>query len=129
GVAGAEVQCTVAVGGELRSKKGLNLPGIDLGISAFTEHARACLGFALDHGVDAVSQSFVETANDIHAVRAAAARSGKQPFIIAKIERADALEHFDGILEAADGIMVARGDLGVELPVERMAIIQKQLIA
>ena len=75
GVAGADVQCTVAVGGELRSKKGLNLPGIDLGISAFTEHDRACLEFALDHGVDAVSQSFVETATDIHAVRAAAARS------------------------------------------------------
>jgi pyruvate kinase len=128
-VGGVDVLCTVAVGGELRSKKGLNLPGIDLGISAFTEHDRACLEFALENGVDAVSQSFVETAADIHAVRAAAARVGKQPFIIAKIERADALEHFDDILQAADGIMVARGDLGVELPVEQMAIIQKQLIA
>jgi len=127
-VAGVDVQCTVAVGGELRSKKGLNLPGIDLGISAFTEHDRACLECALENGVDAVSQSFVETSADIHAVRAAAARVGKQPFVIAKIERADALDHFDDILQAADGIMVARGDLGVELPVERMAIIQKQLI-
>ncbi len=79
--------------------------------------------------MDAVSQSFVETAADVHAVRAAAARVGKQPFVIAKIERADALAHFDDILQAADGIMVARGDLGVELPVERIAIIQKQLIA
>ena len=128
-VSGVEVQCVVAVGGELRSKKGLNLPGIDLGISAFTEHDRACLELALENGVDAVSQSFVETAADIHAVRAAAARCGKQPFVIAKIERADALAHFDDILQAADGIMVARGDLGVELPVEQMAIIQKQLIA
>jgi pyruvate kinase len=128
-VAGVDVQCTVTVGGELRSRKGLNLSGIDLGISAFTEHDRACLEFALENGVDAVSQSFVETAADIEAVRAAAARVGKQPFVIAKIERADALIHFEEILKAADGIMVARGDLGVELPVEQIAVIQKKLIA
>ena len=128
-VAGHDVECTVAVGGELRSKKGLNLSGIDLGISAFTDQDRACLEFALDRGVDAVSQSFVETAADIDAVRAAAERLGKAPFIIAKIERADALEHFDEILQAADGIMVARGDLGVELPIEQIAVIQKNLIA
>ena len=92
-VDGNDVECTVAVGGELRSRKGLNLPGIDLGISAFTEHDRACLEFALEHGVDAVSQSFVERAADIEAVRAAAAKSrASMPFIIAKIERADALD-------------------------------------
>ena len=129
GVAGSDVHCRVAVGGELRSKKGLNLPGIDLGISAFTDHDRACLEFALHHGVDAVSQSFVETAADIEAVRAAAKAMGKQPFLIAKIERADALEHFDEILKATDGIMVARGDLGVEVPIEEIAILQKQIIA
>lgn len=128
-VAGNDVHCKVAVGGELRSKKGLNLPGIDLGISAFTDHDRACLEFALKNGVDAVSQSFVETAADIETVRAAAKAIGKQPFIIAKIERSDALKHFDEILKAADGIMVARGDLGVEVPIEEMAILQKQLIA
>jgi pyruvate kinase len=127
-VAGRDVHCNVVVGGELRSKKGLNLAGIALGISAFTDHDRACLEFALAHGVDAVSQSFVESAADIDAVRAAANAIGKQPFIIAKIERADALEHFAEILKAADGIMVARGDLGVELPVEQVAVIQKQLI-
>ncbi len=124
-----DVQCAVAVGGELRSRKGLNLPGIDLGISAFTEHDRACLAFAIQHGVDAVSQSFVETAADIAAVRAAASREGGRPFIIAKIERAGALAHFDDILQAADGIMVARGDLGVEVPIEEIALIQKELIA
>jgi pyruvate kinase len=128
-VAGSDVHCKVVVGGELRSRKGLNLPGIDLGISAFTDHDRACLEFALKNGVDAVSQSFVETAADIEAVRAAAGAIGKQPFVIAKIERADALKHFDEILKAADGIMVARGDLGVEVPIEEMAILQKQLIA
>jgi pyruvate kinase len=129
GVAGHDVLCKVAVGGELRSKKGLNLAGIDLGISAFTDHDRACLAFALENGVDAVSQSFVETAADIEAVRTASKAMGRQPFIIAKIERFDALQHFDEILNASDGIMVARGDLGVEVPIERIAMIQKQLIA
>jgi pyruvate kinase len=128
-VTGNDVCCKVAVGGELRSRKGLNLPGIDLGISAFTDHDRACLEFALKSGVDAVSQSFVETAADIEAVRDAARAIGKQPFLIAKIERADALKNYDEILKAADGIMVARGDLGVEVPIEEMAILQKQLIA
>jgi len=128
-VAGGDVHCAVAVGGELRSRKGLNLPGIDLGIGAFTEHDRACLDFALAHGVDAVSQSFVETAADVEAVRAAAQAAGKQPFVIAKIERAAALDHFDEILAAADGIMVARGDLGVEVPIEAIAVTQKDLIA
>ena len=128
-VEGTDVHCKVAVGGELRSKKGLNLPGIKLGISAFTDHDKACLEFALKNGVDAVSQSYVETAADIKAVRAAAKAIGKQPFIIAKIERSDALTHIDEILEVSDGIMVARGDLGVEVPIEEMAILQKQLIA
>jgi pyruvate kinase len=128
-VAGSDVRCKVGVGGELRSRKGLNLPGINLGISAFTDHDRACLEFALNKGVDAVSQSFVESAADIQAVRAAAGALGRQTFIIAKIERADALEHLDEILNAADGIMVARGDLGVEVPIEQMPILQKQIIA
>jgi pyruvate kinase len=128
-VAGADVECAVAVGGELRSRKGLNIPGIDLGISAFTDHDHACLDFALQQGVDAVSQSFVESAADLEAVRAAAAKHGRQPFLIAKIERAGALQQLDTILGACDGIMVARGDLGVEVPIQEMALIQKDLIA
>jgi pyruvate kinase len=128
-IIGNDVECTVATGGELRSRKGLNLPGIDLGISAFTEHDRACLEFALGAGVDSVSQSFVERAADIKSVRAAARKIGAHPFIIAKIERADALAHYDEILTAADGIMVARGDLGVEVPIEEIAHTQKRLIA
>ena len=125
---GTQVFSKVVVGGELRSRKGLNLPGITLGISAFTEHDRACLGFALKHGVDAVSQSFVEGPDDIEIVRAAALEFGKRPLIIAKIERAAALENYDKILEAADGIMIARGDLGVEVPIQEIAVLQKQLI-
>jgi pyruvate kinase len=122
------VICTVKVGGELRSRKGLNLPGIDLGISAFTERDRECLKFALENGVDAVSQSFVERAKDIHEVRRAAHELGYQPFIIAKIERSKALDNIDEILEASDGIMIARGDLGVEVPIERIAVVQKDLM-
>ena len=115
-------------GGELRSRKGLNLPGIDLGISAFTGHDRDCLQFALENGVDAVSQSFVEAAEDVNAVRRAAAEMGHRPFIIAKIERSGALDRIDEIIEAADGIMIARGDLGVEVPIEQIAIVQKHLM-
>ncbi len=126
---GKEVHCTVAVGGELRSRKGLNLPRIDLGISAFTGHDHKCLEFALAHGVDAISQSFVESSADIAAVRSAAGALGKRPFLIAKVERHEAIERFDEILAAADGIMIARGDLGVEIPIEEMAVLQKRLIA
>jgi pyruvate kinase len=128
-VSGSEVHCKVSVGGELSSRKGLILPGIALGISAFTDHDRACLEFALQHGVDAVSQSFVESGADIQAVRAAAQTAGKKTFIVAKIERSAAIERFDEILNASDGIMVARGDLGVEVPIEEMAVLQKRLIA
>jgi pyruvate kinase len=127
-VSGGDVQCTVSVGGELRSRKGLILPGIALGISAFTDRDRECLEFALRHGVDAVSQSFVEIAADVQAVRAAGQAQGKRPFVVAKIERLNAIRHFDEILDASDGIMVARGDLGVEVPIEEMAVLQKRLI-
>jgi pyruvate kinase len=123
------VHTRVVVGGTLRSKKGLNLPGIDLGISAFTAHDRACMEFALEHGVDAISQSFVNCAADIRAVRKAAAALGHQPFIIAKVERASILDRIDEVLEVADGLMVARGDLGVEIPIEEIAILQKRIMA
>ncbi|WP_035245629.1 pyruvate kinase [Desulfogranum mediterraneum] len=126
-VDGPRVHCIVTVGGNLRSQKGLNLPGIDLGISAFTAHDRECMAFALEHGVDAISQSFVNDAADIRAVRKAAKEMGYQPFIIAKIERASIHEKIDEILEVADGVMVARGDLGVEIPIEEIAMIQKKI--
>ena len=125
---GNNVVCRVEVGGELRSRKGLNLPGIELGISAFTARDQECLKFAFEHGVDAVSQSFVESAADIEAVRKAAADLGYHPFIIAKIERSRALDRIEEILEAADGIMIARGDLGVEVPIEQIAVVQKRLM-
>jgi pyruvate kinase len=127
-VDGDDVRCEVRAGGELSSRKGLDLPGIDLGISAFTERDRECLAFALEHGVDAVSQSFVSSAADVVAVRSAASELGYAPFVIAKVERARAVDNLDEILDVADGLMVARGDLGVELPIAEMAVVQKNLM-
>ncbi|MBW1781304.1 MAG: pyruvate kinase [Deltaproteobacteria bacterium] len=127
-VEGDAVYCTVMVGGQLRSHKGVNFPGIDLGISAFTQRDRECLQFALDQGVDAVGESFVQGSDDVKALREAAAEAGYDPFVIAKIERSRALENIDAILKVVDGIMVARGDLGVEVPVEQIAVVQKGLI-
>ncbi len=124
-----DIHCTVIMGGELRSRKGLNIPGIDLGTSAFTPRDRECMQFALEHGVDAVSQSFVASAQDVEDVRRAAAEMGFDPFIIAKIERSSVQEKIDEILAVADGIMVARGDLGVEVPIEKIAVIQKFITA
>jgi len=128
-VLGIEVRCTVIVGGELRSHKGVNFPGIDLGISAFTEQDLVHLAFAAEQQLDGVSLSFVESGADIEAVRSAAATLDYNPFIIAKIERAGARNHMDEILALADGIMVARGDLGVEIPIEEIADAQKTIIA
>ncbi|MCB9420510.1 MAG: pyruvate kinase [Ardenticatenaceae bacterium] len=122
------VHCQVVVGGELRSHKGINLPDINLGISAFTEDDAQYLKFAAEQQLDGVSQSFVESAADIEAVRQAAKVMNYDPLIIAKIERSRALTNLKSILEAADGIMVARGDLGVEIPIERIAGTQKWII-
>ncbi|MCS7008511.1 MAG: pyruvate kinase, partial [Chthoniobacterales bacterium] len=124
-----DVHCKVIVGGPISTRKGINLPQIPLGISAFTDHDQTCLEFALRNGVEIVSQSFVESADDIRAVRAAATKLGASPLIIAKIERILALEKIDEILKEADGIMVARGDLGIEVPIERIAVLQKNLIS
>jgi len=124
-IQGTDIHCRIEVGGELRSKKGMNIPGIDLGINVFTRRDRECLHFALEHGVDAVSQSFVSCGEDMLEVREAARAMGHDPFLIAKIERANARDNIDAILAEADGIMVARGDLGVEIPIEEIAVAQK----
>ncbi len=127
-IVGDDVCCEIQSGGELRSRKGLNLPGIDLGFSAFTAHDKDCLKFALDHGVDAVSQSFVANKEDIIDLKKAATEMGYSPFVIAKIERSGALDNLDSILQVSDGIMVARGDLGVEIPISSMAVAQKRIM-
>jgi pyruvate kinase len=128
-VKGEDIHCTVIVGGKLYPRKGLNIPGIDLGTSAFTDRDRECMQFALENGVDAVGQSFVNTAQDVLDVRNAAREMGFNPFIIAKIERASVWENIDEILKVTDGVMVARGDLGVEIPIEEIAVAQKNITA
>ena len=119
----------VLVGGVLHSRDGISLPGIDLGISAFTERDRELLAFALGEGVEAVGVSFVQDRDDVIAVREASASLGFDPFIIAKIERARAVERIEEILHVTDGLMVARGDLGVNIPIERIGVAQKLLIS
>jgi len=127
-VHGGEVRCRVEAGGPLKPHKGVNLPGVKLGIAAHTERDGEVLRFAVDQGLDMVSQSFVQHAEDIEIVRRQARAAGGDPFIVAKIERAGAVAAIEGIVRAADGIMVARGDLGVETPIERIALLQKRLI-
>jgi pyruvate kinase len=123
-----DVHCQVIVGGELRSHKGVNFPGVDLGICAFTERDQECLAFAAEQRLDAISQSFVQDSFDIETVRAASAELNYSPFIISKIERVRAVNNLDDILQSTDGIMVARGDLGVEIPIEEVAMVQKSII-
>ncbi len=121
----------VLVGGLLSSHKGINLPGVRLRIAGFTEKDEADLAFGISHGVDAVAISFVRTADDVKKVRYALERfsNGKrQPLLIAKLEKPEALDNLDQILEIVDGVMVARGDLGVELPPERVPVQQKHII-
>lgn len=127
-IKGPDVICIVKVGGELRSNKGVNLPGVDLGLCAFTENDRNLLAFAKEMELDAVSQSFVQDSTDILQLRTASEEISYRPFIIAKIERASAVDNLDEILKLTDGIMVARGDLGVEIPIEKIAVVQKEII-
>ncbi len=127
-VRGEEVICRVVAGGSLRSRKGVNIPDIDLGVSAFTDEDRRIAEFALGLGVDALSQSFVEKSEDIRQLKEFAHSLGYHPFIIAKIERSRAVSNLDAILREADGIMVARGDLGVEIPIFRIPVVQKEIV-
>ena len=122
---------SVIVGGSLTSHKGINLPGVRLRIAGFTEKDEADLEFGLSQGVDAVAISFVRTADDVKKVRYAMERfsNGKRlPLLIAKLEKPEALDNLDAIIEIVDGVMVARGDLGVELPPERVPALQKLII-
>ncbi len=121
----------VVTGGTLSSHKGINLPGVRLRISGFTEKDEADLAFGLAQGVDAVAISFVRSAEDVKKVRYAMDRFSKgkrTPLLIAKLEKPEALDNLDAILENVDGVMVARGDLGVELPPERVPVQQKKII-
>jgi pyruvate kinase len=125
---GEDVECEVINGGSLGEHKGINLPGVALSIPALTEKDRVDLGFGLKHGVDMLAISFVRSAADVRAVKQIIADHGADLPVIAKLEKPQALERLEEIFEAADGVMVARGDLGVEMPPEKVPVIQKHVI-
>jgi len=127
-VDGETVTARVDSGGELGGRTGVNIPGVDLGLPAVTEADQTELDVAAEKGVDFVAASFVSSAADIYEIGSELDDRGAKIPIIAKIERADAVENLDEIIDAADGVMVARGDLGVECPLEDVPIIQKQII-
>lgn len=124
-----ELHCRVVVGGVLSSNKGVNFPGVYLSVKALTEKDKKDLMFGLDQGVDWVALSFVRNPQDILEIKAIIANAGKSVPVIAKIEKHEAIEQMQEILSLCDGVMVARGDLGVELPPEDVPILQKRLIA
>ena len=123
-----DVNCLVIVGGKLNDNKGINTPGIALDTPSITEEDWGHLIFGLKHNVDFVALSFIKAADDIIRVRNFLKRKGPTTQLIAKIERHEALNNLDEILEAADGAMVARGDLAIEIPIERVPIAQKKII-
>lgn len=127
-VDGDDVVCEIINGGMLGESKGINLPGIPVRVPSLTEKDDADLEFALKNGVDAIAVSFVRTAEDIRLVRNRVSAYGNDTWIIAKLEKPQAIEQLDSILQIADGIMVARGDLGVEVPPEKVPAIQKHII-
>ncbi len=125
---GADVVTEIINGGMLGEKKGINLPGIPVKVPSLTEKDEADLEFAIKQGVDTIAVSFVQTAEDVRYAKRRVAALGSEAWVIAKLEKPQAVDHLDSILEAADGIMVARGDLGVEVPPEKVPAIQKHLI-
>jgi pyruvate kinase len=127
-VDGSEIACRVVSGGRLGDHKGMNLPGVAVSAPSLTEVDRRDARFALDLGVDFLALSFVRRAEDVLALRTLVNESGREAAIVAKIEKPEALENIDAILDAADAIMVARGDLGVELPPQTVPAAQDQLI-
>jgi pyruvate kinase len=123
-----EVICEVLNGGELGEHQGINLPGTELKVPSLLPKDYADLAFALDHGANYVAVSFVRRAQDVLAARRAIHRAGANTPIIAKLEKPQAIDNLDAILEAADGVMVARGDLGVEMSPEVVPVVQKKII-
>jgi pyruvate kinase len=122
------VVCEIVNGGLLGEKKGINLPGIPVKVPSLTEKDEEDLIFAIGQGVDTVAVSFVRTADDVRHVKMRLAALKSDAWVIAKLEKPQAIEHLDSICEVADGIMVARGDLGVEVPPEKVPAIQKHII-
>jgi len=127
-IRGQEVICQVVNGGALGEHKGINLPGIQLRVPALTPKDRTDLVFALKHGVNYIAVSFVRRPEDVVLAKTLVRRAGKDTPVVAKLEKPEAIENLDAILRVADGVMVARGDLGVEMSPERVPVVQKMII-
>jgi pyruvate kinase len=127
-VAGTEVHCRVVHGGKLGNRKGINLPGSRTSVDSPTPKDMQDVHFGADVGVDAVALSFVRSPNDVRRLRRELANTKTRPLVIAKIEKPQGVENLEGILDEADGVMVARGDLGVEMAPEKIPITQKQIV-
>ncbi len=127
-VRGSEVVCTIVYGGPLKSRKGINLPFSKVSAPSLTDKDYEDLEFGLKHNVDWVALSFVRKATDIEILRAVIDRHKSTTRIVAKIEKPEALENIDAIIEATDAVMVARGDLGVEIWMEEVPMVQKMLV-
>src|SRR5690625_1472105 len=123
-----EVVTNVVIGGTVSDNKGINLPGVPVNIPALTEKDEEDLRFALELGVDMIALSFVRSADDIDAVHAIMEEEGRRIPVIAKLEKPQAVDNLQEIIDAFDAIMVARGDLGVELPLEKVPMVQKRAI-
>lgn len=123
------LHCRVVVDGTLSNNKGVNFPGVYLSIKALTDKDRQDLMFGLDQGVDWIALSFVRNPQDVLEIKELITSAGKQVPVIVKIEKHEAIEQMEAILSLSDGVMVARGDLGVELPAEDVPVLQKRLIA
>ena len=128
-ISGDMVRCVVVVGGVVSTGKGVNLPTSNLRIKTFTDKDKADLSFGLNQGVDFVAMSFVRHEVDLAPLLEMINRTSYRPLLIAKIEKPEAVKRLDSILANVDGVMVARGDLGVEMPLEEVPIIQKRVIA
>ncbi len=125
----SRVEATVLSAGVVSSYKGVNLPGVPIDDPVLTEKDKIAIQFGVEHGVDWVGLSFVRTAEDILYAREHLNAAGSKALVMAKLERGEGVDNIDSILPEVDGIMVARGDLGVEIPMERVPIVQKQLVA
>jgi pyruvate kinase len=128
-VRGERLTCRVERGGVVTDRKGVNVPGAALAAAALTAKDRRDVALAVELGCDVLMVSFVRTARDVNLARRLLARAGRAMAVFAKIERPEALDHLGEILEAADGVLVARGDLGVELPLEKLPSVQKGVVA
>jgi pyruvate kinase len=127
-VEAGRARCEVITGGFIEEHKGVNVPGVPLPVPSLTEKDLADLEFALGLDVDYVAQSFVRTRADVAALRAKLEEAGSQAWVIAKIELKEAINELDGILDEADAVMIARGDLGVEIGVAEVPLLQKRII-